>query len=62
MLRNGEIRPFARLCHHQMASDLTDDLPSSALEGFGRFLAGNIRELSHVCRFVVRNLVLNCRP
>src|SRR5713226_9013164 len=50
VLGNGKIDAQSGFRHHEMASDLTDCLPSRLLEGFRRFLAGNVGEPRHLAR------------
>lgn len=47
VLRNRKVDPYARLDHHEVATDLSDRFPSRSLEGFGSFSAGDVPQLSH---------------
>lgn len=45
MLGDREVDPEARLDQHEMAADLTDGLPSGALEGPGDLFPGDVPSL-----------------
>lgn len=50
VLRYRKIRPHIRLGHHDVASNLADDLPAGFLESLDRIFAGNVGEAGHAIR------------